>query len=117
MNLMVAPTHQQSGYLALIKPDWKDRGQMVTIESMDLEELVADCVSRSLWNTPEFHNIDENVVGYSKDMNRLIRKAVIALNTCSAFPRVSKAFLKVWPKALAGWDILLNCYRGKFEFL
>jgi hypothetical protein len=113
---MVATSQQRPGYLASIKPDWKKPAPMVKIE---LEELVADCVSRSLWNTPEFHNIcgDENIIRYSKDVNRLIRKAVIALNACSAFPCVSKAFLKVWPKALAGGDILLSCYREKFEFL
>jgi hypothetical protein len=115
---MVASSQQLPGYLASIKPDWKKPDRMVTIESMDLEELVADCMSRSLWNTPEFHNIcsDENIRD-SNVVDRLIRKAVIALNACSAFPCVSKAFLKVWPKALAGGDILLNCYREKFEFL
>ncbi len=119
MNLMVASSQQRPGYLASIKPDWENRDRMCTIESIELEELVADCVSRSLWNTPEFHNIfgGENISKYSKNMEKLIRKAVIALNACSAFPCVSKAFLKVWPKALAGGDILLNCYREKFEFL
>ena len=118
MNLMVASSQQLPGYLASIKPDWKKPDRMVTIESMDLEELVADCVLRSLWNTPEFHNIcsDENI-RYSTVVDSLIRKAVIALNACSAFPCVSRAFLKVWPKALAGGDILLNCYKEKFEFL
>lgn len=119
MNLMVASSQQRPGYLASIKPDWKNPDRMYTIESIDLAELVADCVSRSLWNTPEFHNIfsDENIIRYSNVVERLIRKAVIALNACSAFPCVSKAFFKVWPKALAGGDILLNCYKEKFEFL
>ncbi len=111
MALMVAASQQRPGYLASIKPD-----RMVTIESIDLAELVADCVSRSLWNTPEFHNLYSND-RYSNDLDRLIRKAVRALNACSAFPCVNKAFLKVWPKALTGGDILLNCYREKFEFL
>jgi hypothetical protein len=116
MNLMVASSQQRPGYLASIKPDWKKPDPRYTIESIDLAELVADCVSRSLWNTPEFHNICSDDK-YSKVVGRLIRKAVIALNAYSAFPCVNKAFFKVWPKALAGGDILLTCYREKFEFL
>jgi hypothetical protein len=121
MNLISDFSHQKRdvSYLDHIKSEREENRETATFEETNLSEFIADCLSRCLWNNLEcqtFFDLECGIVS-SNDVDKFIKKAIFNLSKFSSVAKVSKSFFKSWPQALTGWQILLRCYKEKFEYL